>query len=111
MSLEKRLADLERRFAASSDGGGGRRPVHMGSVLRELGYLRSSQARYCRGNVVLEPENLPTKLLGENFQRRQLFWLATQRSTAPVEEIDDYVNLLCAISRRNGQDPSAVVSS
>jgi hypothetical protein len=92
-SPEKRVERLEQQFAEATEG----RPIgpdpDLVAIFDELSLLKSSRAVRYRGGVRLEPENLPEKLLGEDYTREQLLELAIARalekrgySTAEIAE-------------------------
>jgi hypothetical protein len=78
-SIDKRLEDLERLVEPPEDEGTERRRALMREVLNELASLRASGAAYYRAGVRVEPEDIPTKILGPGYSREQLWELAERR--------------------------------
>jgi hypothetical protein len=79
-SFEKRVQALEKRFA--EPGGAHARGPNPDTiaVLDELAALRASEAVHHRGGVPIETGNIPQKILGDNYTRREFRELAVSRA-------------------------------
>ncbi len=107
-SLERRIENLERRFSATTQSGRSETFKHLVAILDELAYLRQSCAERWTGpqnTILVEGENVPRKVLGLGYTRRQLLELAVSRSVeagrVPAERAQDYRECLFALSRQN----------
>ena len=93
VTFERRARALEQLFAETSEARRIGPDPDLAAIFDELSSLRSSQAVRYRGGVRIEPENLPEKLLGEDYTCEQLRELAIARalekrgySTAEIAE-------------------------
>jgi hypothetical protein len=85
-SHKRRIEALERQFAESSAGArttSGPDPDNV-AVLDELAALKGSMAVHYRGSkdglLRIEPENIPQKILGDNYTVREFRELAISRA-------------------------------
>jgi hypothetical protein len=99
MSFEKRAEKIEQLFAsrreAREDSEHSQFKRELFAIWDELVALKASGAVRYRGGVRIEPEDIPRKLLGENYTRAELRELSIARglerrlgySTAEVAEL------------------------
>jgi hypothetical protein len=81
MTFERRMQALERRFAAAIDTDARSGPdPDLIAIFDELSALKSSRAVHYRAGVRIEPENIPQKILGDNYTRAELRELAIARA-------------------------------
>jgi hypothetical protein len=77
----RRLHALEKLFQESEDAASAspRPNRELWAILDELASLKASRAVGYRAGVRIEPEDIPAKLLGENYTRAELWELAIAR--------------------------------
>jgi hypothetical protein len=81
MTFERRVQALERRFAEASDTDARSGPdPDLIAIFDELSALKSSRAVRYRAGVRIEPENIPQKILGDNYTGAELRELAIARA-------------------------------
>jgi hypothetical protein len=81
VSLDRRIEALEKIFAKAGETGARSGPdPDMIAIFDELALLRSSQATHFRAGVRIEPTDLPEKLLGPGYSRREFRELAVARA-------------------------------
>jgi hypothetical protein len=107
-SVDRRIENLERRFSETTEPGRSEASTHLRIILDELAYLKQSRAVRWTGakkNIPLDGENIPRRILGPDYTRRQLLELAVDRSVesggVPVERRQGYLEFLYKLSREN----------
>jgi hypothetical protein len=93
-SFERRAERLEQMFSEPSEARRIGPDPDWCAILDELASLKASRAVHYRGGKRIEGEDLPRKLLGENYTRTELLELAIARGlekrgygTAEVAEL------------------------
>ena len=107
-SLERRIEDLERRCSKTTESGRSETFTALITILNELSYLKQSCAERWTGpknSILVEGENVPRKVLGPGYTRRQLLELAVSRSVeagrVPAERGQGYLEYLCEMSSKD----------
>jgi hypothetical protein len=77
-SFDRRVDELERAFRGSDDAYSP--DPDLVAIWDELASLKASRAVRYRGGVRQEPEDIPAKLLGPDYTRRELRELAISRA-------------------------------
>jgi hypothetical protein len=80
MTIERRVHALEKLLAEPSEAHPSRPNPDKVAVLDELALLKGSRAVHYRGGVRIEPENIPQKILGNNYTERECRELAIKRA-------------------------------
>jgi hypothetical protein len=92
-SFDRRVDELERAFRGSEDAYSP--DPDLIAVLDELSALKSSRAVRYRAGQRIEPEDIPAKLLGPDYSRRELLELAISRAFEkqgrPAREIAELI--------------------
>ena len=90
-SLDRRIEDLERRFASDSSKNPSGARLQMVAILDEFAALKQSYAHGLRGGVPIVPERIPLKILGPGYTYREFVRLTLKRASEagafPEEEI------------------------
>ncbi len=112
-SIDRRLQDLEERFAAGSAHEPSEISRHLRAVLDEFAALKQSCAVRWTPEGTVPGENVPRRVLGPGYTHEDLWRLAVLRTVdagrAPAERVEAYVGFLRGTWERAGKDPGAVV--
>ncbi len=79
MGLDRRIFELEKLFAQTSETIGPR--PEMSAILNEFGALKQSYAHGLRGGVPIVPKRIPHKILGPDFTLADVVRLSVERAS------------------------------